>query len=322
MCANMRRVGATKLFDMLRDLALENGALSSARAVDRATAVCAHEPESDASAQRMKYSFLGHRVCKRAFAALLGCSWAPRLTTLLRAVLLGARSAPVDARYLQRPNADPTPVLAEVHSYLEGLYQSVAETLPLLKDKVAVEQEVWSGDECEWAKHTRHTLPAEDSEARYLPPGTMFDVYAQFLDTSGLKCAWSTFHRCWKQNFKRKLVFRDKYVFSVCGECVRHKMLIRHLAHDANERLKQRQLYEQHLRQQMKDRHLYWSLRASSRLKLKCLTIVVDGVDQAKFGIPRAHFFASKLLDKYHRPRLHVWGAIAHGTHGTADSER
>ena len=102
-------------------------------------------------------------------------------------------------------------------------------------------------------------------------------------------------------------------MFSVCPECVRRKVLIRHLAHDANERLKQRQLYEQHLRQQMKDRHVYWSLRASSRLRLKCLTIVVDGVDQAKFGIPRAHFFASKLLDKYHRPRLHVWGALAHG---------
>ena len=63
----------------------------------------------------------------------------------------------------------------------------------------------------------------------------------------------------------------------------------------------------------MEDRKTYWSLRASSRLKLKVLLVALDGVDQAKFAIPRSKIFGSKAVENYHRPRLHVWGALVHG---------
>ena len=295
---------------MLRDLALQQGVLEPAHEVNPGSAHARRKP--------LKYKFLGHPVCQKAYATLLGCSWAPRLGNLLTAVLQGRRSAPLDARYLSRPNHDPTPVTSEVYTYLMQLYESVAETLPLQRDRVTRREEIWSGDECELASGSRLASgqlaeEAPDQETRYLPPGTMFDIFSQYQATSGNTCSWFTFHRCWKQHFAKKLVFRDAYLFSVCPECTKHKLLIRHLAHDAKQRLKQRHLYELHLKQQMEDRKTYWSLRASSRLKLKVLVVVLDGVDQAKFAIPRSKIFGSKAMEKYHRPRLHVWGALVHG---------
>ena len=286
---------------MLHDLALEQGVLKPSEELNVVSATAKRKP--------LKYNLLKQPVCQKAYAALLGCSWAPRLGNLLGAVLEGRRSAPLDPRYLSRPNNDPTPVSAEVYTYLTSLYESVAETLPLQRDREH-KQEIWSGDECELASQTR---TVEEEETRYLPPGTMYDVYAQFIATASTKCSWYTFHRCWKQHFGKKLVFRDSYLFSVCPECTKHKLLIRHLAHDANQRLKQRQLYNSHLKQQLADRQVYWSLRASARLKMKSIVVILDGVDQAKFGIPRARMFGSKALDKHQRPRLHVWGALVHG---------
>ena len=61
----------------------------------------------------------------------MGVGWSPRLNNLLKAVLRGDRAAPVDVRYMTRKHNDPTPVFAEVYSYLDNLYMSVAETLPL-----------------------------------------------------------------------------------------------------------------------------------------------------------------------------------------------
>lgn len=61
----------------------------------------------------------------------MGVGWSPRLSNLLKAVLRGDRAAPVDVRYMTRKHNDPTPVFSEVFSYLQNLYMSVAETLPL-----------------------------------------------------------------------------------------------------------------------------------------------------------------------------------------------
>lgn len=91
-----------------------------------------HSDEPRAAASRMPhYFFLGRRVCRASLAVLMGVGWSPRLSNLLKAVLRGDRAAPVDVRYMTRKHNDPTPVFSEVFSYLQNLYMSVAETLPL-----------------------------------------------------------------------------------------------------------------------------------------------------------------------------------------------
>lgn len=48
-------------------------------------------------------------------------------------------------------------------------------------------------------------------------------------------------------------------------------------------------------------------------LHLSVLTIVADGMDQAKFRIPRWRRAKVKALEKFPRPALHVAGVWAHG---------
>ena len=48
-------------------------------------------------------------------------------------------------------------------------------------------------------------------------------------------------------------------------------------------------------------------------MRATTVTLIVDGMDQAKFMWPRAEFMKSHQFDKYIRPRLHVTGLIAHG---------
>jgi hypothetical protein len=95
--------------------------------------------------------------------------------------------------------------------------------------------------------------------------------------------------------------------------CVKHRLLLRELAGDAAGRLKQRLLYDRHLAPQYRDREAYWLFRASARVKQRVLCIILDGMDQAKFAWPRAPFLSPHEFDSYHRPRLHIWGALVHG---------
>lgn len=290
----------TKLFDALRELAISQNIIKPG---------CS---QADTTI-KMRYYFLGRYVCRAAYASLMGVSWSPRLGNLLKAVLRGERTAPMDVRYMERPHSDPKPVYSEVFSYLQSLYDSVAETLPL-DDKTTGKKsvEVWSEDEDSYCL-SKSQNPNLDLEVRYLPPGTIFDLWRQYLATSGQQCSWQCFYSCFKNDFAKKLSFRDKYLFSVCPVCVQHKLLIKNLSADINSRVRQRALYDRHLAAQLMDRKCYWAMRASSRLQSKSICCIIDGMDQGKYATPRSRIFDSHSFDKYTRPRLHVWGLLCHG---------
>jgi hypothetical protein len=74
------------------------------------------------------------------------------------------------------------------------------------------------------------------------------------------------------------------------------------------------------------DRQVYWKVRSwsqtcSSPFASGCpwdatqhvLCIMADGMDQAKFKIPRSRREKVKAMDKFLRPALHVGGVLAHG---------
>lgn len=55
-------------------------------------------------------------------------------------------------------------------------------------------------------------------------------------------------------------------------------------------------------------------LRAAQNLGVSCsaLSLAVDGMDQAKYKVPRVRCRQSKTFQKLWRPSLHVIGALAH----------
>lgn len=240
----------------------------------------------------------------------------------------------------------------KVCSFLETLYESVAETLPDVKDDgietvlepdlsqeppdAYVEALTASGVSqvpavvCKPGK-TKNQKPRKRKfgldlhverqpgnsglQVKHLPPGCMRDYYDQFrsLDEVENQVSFKTFWKCWKVEFPH-LRFRPVSSHSQCSECVHHKLMLRELGHFLVAKRKQAELYRTHLYSQYRDRMTYWSMRASSRLKVNGhIVAIIDGMDQCKFSYPRTPLVRAKSLSTFIRPKLHIVGALCHG---------
>ena len=307
-----------QVFNRLRDLALEQGII---------------EPEQGRKPDcKLKYYVNDESVCKSAFASLHFMGTNPRLATLLKAVFEAKLAAPIDVRYItKKPGTTPSPKSGEVYSYLESLYHSVAESLPddteadFKPHHVAAPE---SDDELAEQANiiirggNRSTLGSlKDSGVRYLPPGSLYDQYKQYLALEFPHVSFNTFISVWKKDFPN-LQFRGKRQHAICATCTRDRLLIKALPVTA--RLKQRLLYERHLADQYHDRQQYWQIRAASRTTAqnvaqnvgcenRTLALIIDSVDQQKFSWPRARFLLSKDFGTFNRPRLHCTAVIVHG---------
>lgn len=67
-----------------------------------------------------------------------------------------------------------------------------------------------------------------------------------------------------------------------------------------------------HWQAQQADRQVYKAVRDISRAHGHVLSMILDGMDQAKFKCPRL-LYASAHLKQSWRPQLHVTGCIIHG---------
>ncbi|CAE7278860.1 unnamed protein product [Symbiodinium sp. CCMP2592] len=305
------------VFSRVRELALEQKIIQadSGKRIEKAD-------DNEQAAQGLQYHILDVRICRKAFASLHLMGEHPRLRGLVSAVMQGRSQAPTDKRYLKRNQSQTSVKTGEVYSYLETLYESVAERLP---EDDAVELDM-SGDlgnqQDDSEAEESNVILLADCEAsvtvghdskKYLPPGSIYDEYKQYLALGNEKCSFSTFIQVWQTHFAGILGFRGKRQHAMCATCTRHKLLLSCMPHAAA-RTRQRLLFERHLADQYRDRMIYWKTRGDSRaLGSSTLSIIMDSVDQAKFAWPRSKVFRSKQFDAFHRPRLHITAAIAHG---------
>ncbi|CAK9080151.1 FO synthase subunit 1, partial [Durusdinium trenchii] len=262
---------------------------------------------------------------------------------------------PVDQRFLKKgipaaQSRDSDTSRARIISFLRQLYESVAETLPDVRDdsyefdnaSVVLDIPELSDPYAEaMSQKSQDIKPMADSsvrggkrkirkkkrsvvisserkaeEDRYLPPGQMRDYWEQFKaaegSDSGKVPVFSTFWRAWLQEFSF-LKFRAQSSHSMCSTCVRHRFLIREMSGHLRAREEQQSLYTLHLRKQYFDRVCYWELRGLSRLRSFDAVLILDGMDQAKFAYPRSDFFRTKELAGVQRPRAHISACILHG---------
>ncbi|CAK9015960.1 unnamed protein product [Durusdinium trenchii] len=263
-----------------------------------------------------------------------------RFQRLWGAASRGADGPPADLRFVTKPKSQTIGncSTARVVSFLQTLYDSVAETLPDVRDD-GIELSIFGGGESvdpyatvdlppalmEPVKrqkvrrykqglkvHVEREPETSGVEERYLPPGTMKEYYEQFkcLDDS---VSFSTFWRVWRTEFNY-LKFRGVTSHAQCSCCIHHRLLLKELAPYIHAHAKQASLFHLHLAAQYRDRMIYWSFRGSSRLRVMGhLTIIQDGMDQAKFALPRTRLVLAKDLATLQRPKLGVIGVIAHG---------
>ena len=261
----------------------------------------------------------------------------------------GKPGPPADLRYLKRKYSVVAGdcASARVISYLESLYESVAETLPDVRDdpSIVTKNCVVPADQVQgdgYSERLGHRVPAPDDsavnpkrklrkrkmslildparqadpnlEVRYLPPGSMRDHWETMISLDprsapSFKTFWATWHREYGH-----LRFRSSSSHAQCSTCLRHKLLVRELSHHLLARQNQQELLAAHLTQQYRDRQIYWSLRGSSRLRsLVHVTLILDGMDQCKFCYPRSSVLQAKDLCNFQRPKLQVTGCLLHG---------
>jgi hypothetical protein len=259
---------------------------------------------------RMTYSFLDRPICEVGCVKLLRIAKA-RFRTLKSAAIRGV-GPPVDMRYIERPMGGG-PCEAQVTSYLEELYESVAEVLP----------EDTQGSDVVWQETPLFDVgvaevgPAPE-DRRYLPPGTITSLWEEH---SVLRPEHKVSRASFYGTFGRfgKLGFRQKRQHKTCGTCVRHKLIIKNLGGDLHKRKMQIGFYHKHLRSQRMDRGVYYVHRALSRLRGRSqdgrihISMIYDGMDQAKFNCPRDERLDQSKEMEGVRPRLHVTGLIVHG---------
>lgn len=238
---------------------------------------------------------------------------------------------------------------SRVVTFLEGIYESQAETLPDFRDKPMTDLEITCHaydvgdpetrqqyedpyvDAMEQAKATSCSKKSSKNkvkrsvhinpnrlhlETRWLPPGHMLDYYDQMkIAEEGLTpVSFACFWRTWLREFPH-LKFRSESSHAMCTVCLRHKLLLRQFANHLRAREAQKRMYIEHLKAQFADRAVYYSLRGDSRLKSSpTIILMIDSMDQCKFIYPRSGvLFRSKELSTMIRPKAHITGILCHG---------
>ncbi len=168
---------------------------------------------------------------------------------------------------------------------------------------------------------------------RFLPPGKKIHLrweYAALQRSHGLPAAsYWTFCRAFRQVKESGLLrFRKVGSHAKCTVCEGYKKELRQGRLTLRRREQILELYTKHLIDQWLDRQVYENMQDLSRtclqhlrdghrwaagvLSTSVLTVILDGMDQAKFRVPRK-LVRSHAFERLLRPALHVQGIWAHG---------
>ena len=174
-----------------------------------------------------------------------------------------------------------------------------------------------------------------DGPKRWLPHGRPMELYWEYIAFAKARSAetasWSTFYRVYSKIWGVKLSFRTKTQHATCDICIGLKRDIKE-AKSLNARRLPLERYIDHIFRQWTDRVVYWALcelsvswarhQMQTGYKMSWLSvatsvvvIIVDGLDQAKFRLPRLDTQGRipKAMEELHRPALHVAAAWALG---------
>ena len=127
------------------------------------------------------------------------------------------------------------------------------------------------------------------------------------------------------------LRFRKVNEHGQCDQCYHQKRAISSAKTPERRHAAQRD-HRQHILLQWLDRQIYWSFRSMSQTMFSAmrymgslqalasfsvsqsvLTLIADGMDQAKYKCPRVRTRSSKTFEKLWRPKLHVGAVWVHG---------
>jgi hypothetical protein len=291
-------------------------------------------------------SFLNRAVCKRALSVLLGVgnSTIERIRNNIQSMPKVEPKHPALGFSLRVKAWHRWP---KVLLFFWTLYHSVAEGLPdhwVQLDSRVKEDELervvsrMTLDVSTYGRSPESLLrgPGFSGPVRYLPHGHAIHLYYDYVALSRKRnedpASLSTFMRVHRKVFGRFLKFRKKAgQHAVCNICVGLRRDVTQ-AKSIVDRERVLEAYLHHVLSQYMDRQVWWALgetsmawcAASQRLGSRMAQIsvmsstcalIVDGMDQSKFRLPRITTTGRvpKAVEKLMRPCLHVVGAWLKG---------
>ena len=168
--------------------------------------------------------------------------------------------------------------------------------------------------------------PMQGLPTRYLQHVRVADLYWQFLAawdeqqlhgflTFQSPPCFRTFSRRWKFWHDHKwLRIRKSSQHAQCQTCFELLRAINSTAGSWGSKMQAARDLRAHYTHQYLDRCIYWSLRLMSQTFKDVLTIIIDGMDKAKFAWPHWPFDRiPKGMEKFIRPKMVFTAAMAHG---------
>ena len=158
---------------------------------------------------------------------------------------------------------------------------------------------------------------------KYLPPGTTLIEMRDFAMSFNPEVqppSMSTFSKVYHSDWQQWLKIRAEGQHSKCTDCEKLKAWRRQCHSKADRELVEQKLQE-HIRSMKADRQLDATINLQAQLSAKgemidpkktVLSLVIDGMDSAKFKIPR-RLEATKEFSRLWRPECRFIGCLAEG---------
>jgi len=274
-----------------------------------------HQQLKAGKTDRIKRTFLGKSVCFKALTYFLSIG----STRMCR-----AKAAAPDMRLRARTQAETmSKQQGDVFSFLWTIYTSAAELCPNYdvpsvvgltegaKKELMAATQVLPLDPRD-RNSVNRALSHELLPRKFLPPGHPKQYFWQYSATRGAgpnAASYTTYRKVWQRYFRELLGFTKFTTHPICNMCSELKAKMR--SAPSCQRPHWAKEFDQHQDDQMRDRHVYYRMRADS-MNGEILTIMQDGSDQAKYRIVRTTR-PPKEFDGVYCPRLKLLGSLAHG---------
>ena len=169
-----------------------------------------------------------------------------------------------------------------------------------------------------------HAVAANGAEMLLRPKNVQYqrlvDLWWQYVAWADERChvvpraSYLTFWRRWHDRWRHIIKIRKWSQHATCQVCNEYSSYIHYTQASAEKKQRAAKLWREHLREQYRDRLIYWNLRQWSRQpESNVLTIIIDSMDKTKAAWPQYTFQKDKRLDKFIRPKLVITVVIAHG---------
>ena len=283
--------------------------------------------------RRVQYKLLGRRICKTRILKVLGTS--------ARSFYKHRRGGIDERRFRGRASGEST---MSVDQFFLELWFSAAETLPedpqldaelvLGEEPPPLTDKPWSRPESTVMDHIPHWDPAtnllhemsalgghRDLRPKFIQHQTITDLWWQYVAWFAERClvgsrraSYTSFWRRWCDVWQTRLKCRKSSQHAQCAICSGYSNYIHNARGGPEDKQAAAKRWHEHLKEQFRDRLIYWNIRyASRRPESNVLSVIIDSMDKTKCAWPQFSFQKNKDMDKYRRPRIVITCAIAHG---------